>query len=108
MHNTELCAWTQLCIVPGGWSSPRIMRAGGTTRCCELNASDPPLHSAARCPCSVGVLPCRNNNFKHMFPGLKPAVAIFATYCAVEFVYDRMFPAKHEHHHAPEPFEGSR
>mmetsp|Transcript_6163 Transcript_6163/g.10217 ORF Transcript_6163/g.10217 Transcript_6163/m.10217 type:complete len:82 (-) Transcript_6163:314-559(-) len=52
--------------------------------------------------------PMLNNNFKHMFPGLKPAVAIFATYCAVEFVYDRMFPAKHEHHHAPEPFEGSR
>jgi len=30
--------------------------------------------------------------FRDMFPGMRNAVAIFTTYCALEFVYNRLFP----------------
>jgi len=51
--------------------------------------------------------PGLNNNLSKMFPGFGYAVAIFSTYLAVEFVYNKLMPAKHVHH-SDASFEGAR
>ena len=40
-----------------------------------------------------------NGSLKFMFPGFTYAVAIFSTYCVVEFTYLKLFPPKHGHGH---------
>ena len=41
--------------------------------------------------------PMLNNNLSKTLPGFGYAVAIFSTYLAFEFVYEKMFPPKHVH-----------
>ena len=43
--------------------------------------------------------PMINNSWKKMFPGFGHAVAIFTTYVALEFLYNKLYPPSHGHGH---------
>ena len=43
--------------------------------------------------------PMINNSWKKMFPGFGHAVAIFTTFVALEFLYNKLYPPSHGHGH---------
>ena len=51
--------------------------------------------------------PMLTNTYRHMFPGLKQAVAIFSCYLVLEWSYNRIAGPTDHHSSGPE-FEGTR
>mmetsp|Transcript_58548 Transcript_58548/g.96639 ORF Transcript_58548/g.96639 Transcript_58548/m.96639 type:complete len:82 (+) Transcript_58548:48-293(+) len=51
--------------------------------------------------------PLFQNNLRYMFPGFGYAVAIFSTYCALEWTYTKLFPPPPKVH-SHEEFDGTR
>ena len=76
------------------WCSVHNTNRGASIQCCKP--------SIATCTCALPLF-CRarfdktTSRSPRRFPGLGYATAIFATYCACEWVYLRINPKSHHH-----------